>query len=146
MFSVNLKNEEAFLVEKSSGKILAPERAQDAIDRDDLELWLTAWHEELEGLSMDGEHVTHDHTLSEVKEMGILEPPLPTRMISAATSNEDDFSGQIPRTRIRQAQRQDDMPGVQGDRGSTPRREILRGESVSTHTENNHVACCRKKL
>jgi hypothetical protein len=84
VFSVNLKTEETFLVEKSSGKILAPERVQDAIDRDDLELWLTAWNEELDGLSMDGEHITHNHTLAEVRGMGIAEPPLPTRMISAA--------------------------------------------------------------
>ena len=84
VFSVDLKREEAFLVEKSSGKILAPERVQDAIDRDDLELWLTAWNEELEGLSMNGEHISHNHTLAEVRAMGILEPPLPTRMISAA--------------------------------------------------------------
>ena len=84
VFSVDIKTEEAFAVETSTGKILAPERVQDAIDRDDLELWLTAWNEELEGLSMDGEHITHNHTLAEVKEMGIHEPPLPTRMISAA--------------------------------------------------------------
>ena len=84
VFSIDLNREEAFLVEKSSGKILAPERVQDAIDRDDLELWLTAWNEELEGLSMDGEHISHNHTLAEVKAMGIGEPPLPTRMISAA--------------------------------------------------------------
>ena len=84
VFSVDLKNEEAFAVERSSGKILAPERVQDAIERDDLELWLTAWNDELDGLSMNGEHITHNHTIEEVKKMGIFEPPLPTRMISAA--------------------------------------------------------------
>jgi hypothetical protein len=91
VFSVNLNNEESFLVEKSSGKVLAPERVQDAIDRDDLELWLTAWNEELDGLSMDGEHMTHDHALAEVRGMGIAEPPLPTRMISAAKCRGLDF-------------------------------------------------------
>ena len=84
IFSVSMKEEGVYAVEKSTGKILAPERVQDAIDRDDLELWLTAWNEELEGLSMDGEHISHGHTMDEVKRMGIYEPPLPTRMISAA--------------------------------------------------------------
>ena len=71
VFTVNLNREEAFLVERSTGKIIAPERVQDAIDRDNLELWLTAWNEELDGLSMDGEHISHNHTLKEVREMGI---------------------------------------------------------------------------
>ena len=62
----------SFLVEKSSNKIIAPERVQDAIDREDLELWITAWNEELDGLSMEGEHITHDHTLEEVKQYGII--------------------------------------------------------------------------
>lgn len=35
----------SFLVEKPSNKIIAPERVQDAIDREDLELWMTAWNE-----------------------------------------------------------------------------------------------------
>ena len=35
-------------------------------------------------MSMEGEHITHNHTLAEVRKLGILEPPLPTRMISAA--------------------------------------------------------------
>ena len=74
----------AFAVEKSTGKVIAPERVQDAIDRDDLELWLTAWNDELEGLSMDGQHISHNHTREEVRKMGIHEPALPTRMISAA--------------------------------------------------------------
>ena len=52
IFSVSMKEEGVYAVEKSTGKILAPERVQDAIDRDDLELWLTAWNEELEGLSL----------------------------------------------------------------------------------------------
>jgi hypothetical protein len=74
----------AFAVEKSTGKIIAPERAQDAIDRDDLELCLTAWNDELEGLSMDGQRISHNHTREEVRKTGINEPALPTRMISAA--------------------------------------------------------------
>ena len=80
-----------FAVEKSTGKVIAPERVQDAIDRDDLELWLTAWNDELEGLSMDGQHISHNHTLEEVRKMGINEPPLPTRMISAAKYRGLDF-------------------------------------------------------
>jgi hypothetical protein len=52
---------EAPLVEKSTGKIVAPERVQDAIDRGDLELWLTAWNDKLDGLSMEGEHIAHNH-------------------------------------------------------------------------------------
>jgi hypothetical protein len=91
VFSVDIKTEEAFAVEASTGKILAPERVQDAIDRGDLELWLTARNEELEGLSMDGEHITHNHALTEVKKMGMHEPPLPTRMISAAKHRGLDF-------------------------------------------------------
>ena len=82
---------EVFLVEKSTGKIVAPERVQDAIDRGDLELWLTAWNDELDGLSMEGEHITHNHTWEEVLAFGIKEPALPTRMISAAKYRGAEF-------------------------------------------------------
>jgi hypothetical protein len=80
-----------FAVEKSTGKVIAPERAQDAIDRDGLELWLTAWSDELEGLSMDGQHTSHNHTLEEVRKMGINEPPLRARTMFAAKCRGLDF-------------------------------------------------------
>jgi hypothetical protein len=86
-----MKEEGVCAVEKSTGKILAPERVQDAVDRDDLGSWLTAWNEELEGLSMDGERVSHGHTMAEVREMGIFEPPLPARMTSAAKHRGIEF-------------------------------------------------------
>ena len=91
IFSVCMKEEGVYAVEKSTGKILAPERVQDAIDRDDLELWLTAWNDEIDGLSMEGEHISHNHTMAEIRKMGINDPALPTRMISAAKYRGAEF-------------------------------------------------------
>jgi hypothetical protein len=51
--ALQINKEEAMVVEKSTGtRLLTPDRVQDAIDRDDLELWLTAWNQ-YNGVNLD---------------------------------------------------------------------------------------------
>ena len=70
-------------VDKKDGKVIAPERVQDAYDMDDLELWIECWDEEMGKLENAG-HITHGHTRAELVKMGITSPPISTRMLSAA--------------------------------------------------------------
>ena len=63
------------------GKLAPPEKVQEAIDRDDIELLLEAWDMEMDSLGEFGA-ITHDHTKSDLLKAGIKTTPIPTRMIS----------------------------------------------------------------
>ena len=71
------------MVEKSTGKVVAPSKVQEAYDRDDFQLWVECWDEEMGKLENAG-HITHGHTRGEILKMGITSPPVSTRMISDA--------------------------------------------------------------
>ena len=63
---------------------------QEAYDRDDFEMWVDCWDEEMGKLSNMG-HITHGHTREDLIKMGITSPPVSTRMISNAKYKGHDF-------------------------------------------------------
>ena len=88
-------------VEKSTGKvlhvcapterILPPETVQDAVGREDIELLVEAWDLEMNSLGEYGA-VTHNHSKEDLKRMGIITTPIPTRMISDVKYSDGKFS------------------------------------------------------
>ena len=70
-------------VSKTTGKVVAPKNVMEAYDRDDLELWIACWDEEMQKLSKL-EHISHGHTKEDLLREGITAPPISTRMISDA--------------------------------------------------------------
>jgi hypothetical protein len=75
---------------KSTGKTTAPKNVTEAFDRDDLELWLACWDEEMQKLSKL-EHVTRGCTKEELLKEGITAPPTSTRMTSDAKHEGKEF-------------------------------------------------------
>ena len=77
-------------VSKTTGKIVAPKNVSEAYDRDDLEMWIACWDDEMNKLSKM-EHITHGHTRKELEDLGITAPPISTRMISDAKYKGHEF-------------------------------------------------------
>lgn len=74
----------------ATGRIIPPNKVQDAIDREDLHIWVEAWDKEMESLGKFGA-ITHDHDESALERHGITTRAVPTRMISDAKYRDGIF-------------------------------------------------------
>jgi len=120
-------------VSKTTGRIVAPKNVSEAYDRDDLEMWIACWDDEMKKLSKM-EHITHGHTRKELEDLGITAPPISTRMISDAKYKGHEFDKRKGRLI------------VQGFKQITLRWEGVHTSTIAVHTKDTYGPSGRERL
>ena len=76
------------IIDKVTGKITSPKNLFAAFNRPDAKLWEAAWQKEADALDSKGV-ISHNHTLDELRAMGITAPPIPMGVLLDVKYDQD---------------------------------------------------------
>ena len=76
------------IIDKVTGKITSPKNLFAAFKRPDAKLWQAAWQKEADALDSKGV-ISHNHSLDELRAMGITAPPIPMGVLLDVKYDQD---------------------------------------------------------